>query len=54
MGYDLDPVTCIDQRKRLYQRAIPEDWILLFPHDHHRPAAHVILNDKGKPIAQPL
>jgi glyoxylase-like metal-dependent hydrolase (beta-lactamase superfamily II) len=54
MGYDLDPVTCIDQRKRLYQRAIPEDWTLLFPHDHHTPASRIRLNDKGKPIAHPL
>ncbi len=31
MGYDLDPVTCIAQRKRLYQRAIPEQWLSSSP-----------------------
>ena len=51
MGYDLDPVRCIDERKRLLARAIPERWLLVFPHDHHVPATHVTLNDKGRPVA---
>ena len=50
MGYDLDPITCIDQRKRFYARAIPEQWMVLFTHDHHRPFGFVTLNDKGKPV----
>ncbi len=53
MGYDLDPITCIAQRKRFYQRAIPEDWLVLFTHDHHSPMAHLALNEKGKPIVRP-
>jgi glyoxylase-like metal-dependent hydrolase (beta-lactamase superfamily II) len=51
MGYDLDPLTCIEQRKRFLARAIPEQWLVLFPHDHELPAARLTLNDKGKPIA---
>jgi glyoxylase-like metal-dependent hydrolase (beta-lactamase superfamily II) len=50
MGYDLDPVRCIAERQRFYQRAIPERWMVLFTHDHHRPFGHVALNDKGKPV----
>ncbi len=50
MGYDLDPVTCIAQRKRFYARAIPEQWMVLFTHDHHTPLGYVELNDKGKPV----
>jgi glyoxylase-like metal-dependent hydrolase (beta-lactamase superfamily II) len=53
MGYDLDPVTCIAERKRFYQRAIPEKWLVLFTHDHHTPFAHIALNDKGKPVIKP-
>ncbi len=49
MGYDLDPVTCIAQRKRFYSRAIPEKWLVLFTHDHHHPMGYVELNEKGKP-----
>ena len=30
---------------------IPERWLLIFPHDHHVPATHVAVKDKGRPIA---
>jgi len=53
MGYDLDPLTCIEERKRFYSRAIPEGWLVLFTHDHHTPFGHIVLNDKGKPVIQP-
>jgi glyoxylase-like metal-dependent hydrolase (beta-lactamase superfamily II) len=53
MGYDLDPLTCIEQRKRFLARAIPEQWLVLFTHDHHTPAATIGLNEKGKPFAIP-
>ena len=49
MGYDLDPMECIVQRKRFYQRAIPEKWLVLFTHDHHTPMTRIELNEKGKP-----
>jgi glyoxylase-like metal-dependent hydrolase (beta-lactamase superfamily II) len=54
MGYDLDPLTCIEQRKRFYARAIPEGWIVLFTHDHHTPLSYIDRNDKGKPILKDL
>ncbi len=50
MGYDLDPLTCIEERKRFWARAIPEKWLVLFTHDHQVPAAFVEWNDKGKPV----
>jgi glyoxylase-like metal-dependent hydrolase (beta-lactamase superfamily II) len=50
MGFDLDPMRCIAERKRFYQRAIPERWLVLFTHDHNTPAAHITLNEKGKPV----
>ncbi len=53
MGYDLDPVTCIAQRKRFYARAIPEQWLVLFTHDHHTPCGQIVLSDKGKPALAP-
>ena len=52
MGYDLDPVTCIAERKRFYERAIPEEWLVLFTHDHFTPAAYLTVNDKGKPVVK--
>lgn len=50
MGYDLDPVESIAQRKRFYQRAIPERWLVLFTHDHEKPMARIEWNEKGKPV----
>jgi glyoxylase-like metal-dependent hydrolase (beta-lactamase superfamily II) len=52
MGYDLDPLTCIEQRKRFLSRAIPEQWLVMFPHDHQVPGAYVEWNEKGKPVVQ--
>jgi glyoxylase-like metal-dependent hydrolase (beta-lactamase superfamily II) len=50
MGYDLDPLTCIEQRKRFLSRAIPEQWLVLFTHDHHHPMGYVEWSAKGKPV----
>lgn len=52
MGYDLDPVRSIAERKRFYARAIPEQWLVLFTHDHQTPMARIGLNEKGKPVVR--
>jgi glyoxylase-like metal-dependent hydrolase (beta-lactamase superfamily II) len=54
MGYDLDPITCIAERKRLLSQAIPKNWTMLFTHDHHVPAATLKSDDRGRPVALPL
>jgi hypothetical protein len=51
MAFDLDPLAVIEQRKRLYARAIPGDWLLFFPHDHYRPFCRVKWDQRGKPMA---
>jgi glyoxylase-like metal-dependent hydrolase (beta-lactamase superfamily II) len=48
MGYDLYPLTCIEQRKRFLGRAIPEQWLVLFTHDHHHPMGYIEPGVKGK------
>jgi glyoxylase-like metal-dependent hydrolase (beta-lactamase superfamily II) len=50
MGFDLDPIRCIAERKRFLARAIAEDWLVLFTHDHHVPSARLAWSDKGKPV----
>jgi glyoxylase-like metal-dependent hydrolase (beta-lactamase superfamily II) len=52
MGYDLDPLRVIEERKRFYARAIPEEWLVLFTHDHDTPMAQVGWNEKGKPMVR--
>ena len=54
MGYDLYPLTCIEERKRFYRRAIPEQWLVLFTHDHDHPMGTIEVNPKGKPILHPV
>ena len=54
MSYDLDPLTCIAERKRFLAKAVPGQWLVLFTHDHQVPAATLGLNDKGKPVALPF
>jgi glyoxylase-like metal-dependent hydrolase (beta-lactamase superfamily II) len=49
-GVDLDPLTNIEQRKRFYARAIPEQWLVFFTHDHHSPFGYLRLNERGKPV----
>jgi len=53
MGYDLYPLTCIDNRHRFYAEAIPEKWLVVFTHDHETPWAYVEMGDKGRPVARP-
>jgi glyoxylase-like metal-dependent hydrolase (beta-lactamase superfamily II) len=48
MGYDLFPLTSIEQRKRFFSRAVPQQWLVLFTHDHHHPMGYLAMNEKGK------
>jgi glyoxylase-like metal-dependent hydrolase (beta-lactamase superfamily II) len=50
MGYDLDPLTCIEQRKAFLKRAIEGKWLVCFTHDHALPCAYLGWNEKGKPV----
>lgn len=52
-AFDLDPLTVIEQRKRLYARALAEDWTLFFPHDHHTPFCRIQHDEKGKIAIRP-
>ncbi len=47
MGFDLDPLRTIEERKRFYARAVPERWLVLFPHDHQIPMAHLQKGERG-------
>jgi glyoxylase-like metal-dependent hydrolase (beta-lactamase superfamily II) len=49
MGFDLDPLTCIAQRKKFLKRAIEEKWLVMFTHDHQVPFGFLEWDEKGKP-----
>ncbi|RRA48532.1 MBL fold metallo-hydrolase [Acidipila sp. EB88] len=41
MGFDLDPMRVIAEKKRFYARAIAEQWLVLFTHDAATPAGYL-------------
>jgi glyoxylase-like metal-dependent hydrolase (beta-lactamase superfamily II) len=53
MGYDLYPMTTLENKKRWIPAAIQEGWIALFAHDARVPAAYLRERD-GKWEAEPV
>ena len=45
MGYDLFPTETLQAKKTLIPKAIEEDWICLFYHDHEAPLCRLIAED---------
>ena len=54
LGYDLYPLTTIENRHKFYAEAIPQKWLVAFTHDHETPLAYVAMGDKGRPVARAL
>jgi len=53
MAYDLFPLETIANKKRFYAEAVPGNWLVLFTHDPHIPAAY--LRQEGRKfVAQRL
>jgi glyoxylase-like metal-dependent hydrolase (beta-lactamase superfamily II) len=48
MGFDLDPLRTIEERKRFYAMAVPEKWLVLYPHDHRLPLSTVGVDERGR------
>lgn len=48
MGYDRFPEQLIDEKSLVYQRAVPEHWLLFFTHDAEAAASEVSRNSTGK------
>ncbi len=41
LGFDLDPLRVIEEKKRFYARAIQGDWLVLFTHEPGEPGAYL-------------
>ncbi|MEE8349600.1 MAG: MBL fold metallo-hydrolase [Acidobacteriota bacterium] len=52
MGYDLFPVTTLQVRKRIYQQAVEEKWLLFLEHDHDFPLGY-LSREEGRYVLQP-
>ncbi len=47
MGYDLQPLVTIEEKKKILDKAIEENWKLYFEHDPETALASVEKNEKG-------
>lgn len=54
MGYDLYPMTTLEEKRRILERACAEGWILVFEHDPRVAACRVNVGAKGAQIAEEL
>jgi glyoxylase-like metal-dependent hydrolase (beta-lactamase superfamily II) len=52
MGYDLEPLVTLETRKRIYQRAEAEGWLLVFEHDPNVVSGRLSREDKGFGLVQ--
>jgi glyoxylase-like metal-dependent hydrolase (beta-lactamase superfamily II) len=53
MAYDLFPLETIENRKRYYAQAVPEQWLTIFTHDPEIPWIYPAL-EGGKIVAKPV
>lgn len=47
MGYDVEPLVTLESKRRLYERARAEDWLLVFEHDADTAWGRVEADGKG-------
>lgn len=53
LGYDLYPLETITSKHRFYNEAIPQQWLVVFTHDHELPWAYLEIGEKGRPVVRP-
>ena len=51
MAFDLFPLETIESRKRVYEYALPEKWLMIFTHDPVTPWAYLESPEPGKVVA---
>jgi len=47
MGYDLFPLTTLEEKKMFLSKLVDENWLLFFEHDAFTEICRVIQNEKG-------
>ncbi|MFZ1288569.1 MAG: MBL fold metallo-hydrolase [Melioribacteraceae bacterium] len=47
MGYDIQPLETVKEKKKILQTAVEENWKLIFEHDHQNVCATVHKTEKG-------
>jgi glyoxylase-like metal-dependent hydrolase (beta-lactamase superfamily II) len=53
-AFDLFPMESIENKKRVYDEAVPEKWLMVFTHEHETPWAYLESDDAGGIVARPV
>lgn len=54
MGYDMRPLETLNDKKRFFERALPENWTLFFEHDPVNECARLEQTEKGVRATAPF
>ena len=54
MGYDLFPLTTMENKQLWLPRAAQEDWLCVFEHDAETPVARLRADERGRFFAEPV
>jgi glyoxylase-like metal-dependent hydrolase (beta-lactamase superfamily II) len=54
MGYDLEPARTVDTKRALFQRALEEDWLLLWGHDRDHMGGRLAVDKDGNYVVREL
>jgi glyoxylase-like metal-dependent hydrolase (beta-lactamase superfamily II) len=54
MAFDLFPLETIESKKRFYERAVPDKWLVVFTHETRTPWAYLEESAEGKVTARAL
>lgn len=54
MGYDLEPLVTLETRRRIYERAVAEDWWVCFEHDPVVAGGRLRREGKGVALVDPM
>lgn len=54
MGYDIQPLVTVEEKRALLFEAARHDWVLIFGHDPAQDMARVELDTRGRPVAIPI
>ena len=54
MGYDLQPLETVSEKRHILYEASREDWILVFEHDPETSFARVEFDERDRPTAVPV
>jgi glyoxylase-like metal-dependent hydrolase (beta-lactamase superfamily II) len=54
MGYDIHPMSTLEEKKKILPQALAEDWTLLFEHDPYNVAGKLQLTEKGYKLRESI